>query len=103
MNARAAVSGGRVVLTGAVAVLLDDEPPRPAALNMARDEVLLDGLAVAENVSVLRVYRWERPAVSFGYFEPWAAVAAGFGDGRELVRRWTGGRIVEHGAAVAWT
>ena len=41
-----------------------DETPHPAALNMAIDEALLRQ-AVAP---LLRIYRWERPAASFGYF-----------------------------------
>ena len=74
-------------------LVLDDPLPRPAALNMALDEALL----LAEGQTpLLRIYRWERPAVSFGYFEPWAATAARF-PGVELVRRWTGGGAVEHG------
>ena len=77
--------------------VLDDRPPHGAALNMALDEVLLGGLG---GRPLLRVYRWERPAVSFGYFEPYEAVARLF-PGRELVRRWTGGGTVEHGAD--WT
>ncbi|MEI6350375.1 MAG: hypothetical protein WCP06_04640 [Verrucomicrobiota bacterium] len=63
-----------------------------AALNMAVDEVLL----IHARNPVLRVYGWARPAVSFGYFEPWAPVAQAHPD-REWVRRWTGGGVVLHG------
>ena len=73
-------------------VLLDDKEPRRAALNMALDEVLLRRLGTP----VLRVYRWISPAVSFGYFEPFAPVRNLY-PALDLVRRWTGGGIVLHG------
>ena len=75
-----------------------DPEPHDAALNMALDEVLL-GRAAAPT---LRVYRWARPAVSFGYFGKVADAEAAW-PGRELVRRWTGGGIVPHGADVTYT
>ncbi len=78
--------------------LLSDEMPRGAALNMAMDERLL---AVAER-PLLRVYRWEGRAVTFGYFEPWQPVAAAY-PGLVCVRRWTGGGVVPHGDGVDWT
>jgi lipoate-protein ligase A len=70
----------------------DDLEPRPAALNMAIDEALLN----CSLVPVLRFYRWQRPAASFGYFGCYAEVKSQ-SDGREIVRRWTGGGIVPHG------
>ena len=71
---------------------LFDHEPRPAPVNMAMDEILLEEVSVP----TLRVYRWNLPAASFGYFEKYSAVAAGH-PGRELVRRWTGGGVVLHG------
>jgi lipoate-protein ligase A len=76
--------------------LLHTEPLTPfgAALNMAVDEVLL----LQAHRPVLRVYKWARPAVSFGYFESWQAVNAAYPPPAwELVRRWTGGGVVVHG------
>ena len=75
--------------------LLEDPEPLAPALNMALDEALLLHGARAGR-PLLRVYRWACPAVSFGYFEPWAEVAAAF-SGRTAVRRWTGGGVVPHG------
>src|ERR1700722_14319868 len=72
--------------------LIQEEGPRLAADNMAIDEALF----LTAAYPVLRSYRWIRPAVSFGYFTPWKEVALRFA-GRDLVRRWTGGGIVEHG------
>ena len=77
---------------------VSDPGPHDAALNMALDEVLL-GRATGP---VLRVYRWVRPAVSFGYFGKVADAEAAW-PGREMVRRWTGGGIVPHGADVTYT
>ena len=71
--------------------LLDDEP-HDAALNMAIDETLLR----TATQPTLRIYRWARPALSFGYFGKWSE-AAEIAPGRDIVRRWTGGGIVLHG------
>jgi lipoate-protein ligase A len=75
-----------------------DEEPHGAALNMALDEVLLAGVCEP----TVRIYRWERPAVSFGYFGKYASVAAGWPD-REIVRRMTGGGVVPHGADLTYS
>ena len=69
-----------------------DPEPHDAALNMAIDETLLR----AASRPTLRIYRWARPAVSFGYFGKWGEALAAAA-GREIVRRWTGGGIVPHG------
>jgi lipoyl(octanoyl) transferase len=71
--------------------LIRDESPRSAAENMAVDETLF----LTAVCPILRFYRWLRPSVSFGYFTPWKEVARRFA-GRDLVRRWTGGGMVEH-------
>jgi lipoyl(octanoyl) transferase len=76
--------------------LLHDDAPHGAPLNMAVDEWLLRNATLP----VLRAYRWARPAVSFGYFMKFAEIEPAL-DGRDPVRRWTGGGIVEHGAD--WT
>jgi lipoate-protein ligase A len=78
--------------------LFDDREERSAALNMAIDEALLADCAAP----VLRFYRWQRPSISFGYFGRYAEVAPE-SDRRDLVRRWTGGGIVPHGAGVDLT
>jgi lipoate-protein ligase A len=75
-----------------------DPEPHDAALNMALDEVLLR----AARGPVLRIYRWARPAVSFGYFGKFAEVGRAWA-GRELVRRWTGGGVVPHGDDFTYT
>jgi len=76
----------------------DDTDVRSAALNMAVDEALL----ADATVPVLRFYRWRQPSLSFGYFGHHAEAAGEAGE-REIVRRWTGGGIVPHGADVTYS
>ncbi len=79
--------------------VIDDERPSDAALNLATDEALLECLT---DTPLLRIYRWEQAAVSFGYFDAVEPVRSAY-PGRELVRRWTGGGIVEHGQDFAYS
>jgi lipoate-protein ligase A len=76
--------------------LWPDETPRDGPLNMAIDETLL----LTSTEPVLRVYRWSGPWVSFGCFVPCGEARTAFPE-RPLVRRWTGGGIVDHQAD--WT
>ena len=69
-----------------------DDIPHSAAMNMAIDEALLE----YATKPIIRFYRWQSPALSFGYFGRFADVASYQGE-RDLVRRWTGGGIVFHG------
>ncbi len=65
---------------------------------MAVDEVLFRS---AQN-PVVRIYYWEEPAVTFGYFERLADVETRW-PGWLLVRRWTGGGQVEHGRDLTYS
>jgi len=67
-----------------------DIDSRRAALNMAIDEALLE----TATQPTIRFYRWDHPALSFGYFGKFDEVEK---EKRDLVRRWTGGGIVFHG------
>jgi lipoate-protein ligase A len=69
-----------------------DGVPRTAAMNMAIDEALLQSATIPS----LRLYRWDHPALSFGYFGKFGDVTIHANE-RDLVRRWTGGGIVLHG------
>jgi lipoyl(octanoyl) transferase len=75
-----------------------DLASRSAAMNMAIDEALLESAAVPS----IRFYRWESPALSFGYFGRFADVADKASE-RDLVRRWTGGGIVFHGEDLTYS
>jgi lipoate-protein ligase A len=60
---------------------------------MAVDELLLQGL---DEEPVLRFYDWEGAWVSVGYFGDLEAAREVFGESVSLVRRWTGGGVVDH-------
>jgi lipoyl(octanoyl) transferase len=75
-----------------------DVVPRSSAMNMAMDEALLE----AARIPSIRFYRWNSPALSFGYFGNFAEVAE-FAAARDLVRRWTGGGIVFHGGDLTYS
>lgn len=69
-----------------------------AAMNMAIDEALLACCVCP----ALRFYGWRQPSLSFGYFGKFADVARE-AKSRELVRRWTGGGSVLHGADLTYS
>jgi lipoate-protein ligase A len=72
-------------------LILPDEV-HDGPMQMALDEVLL-GAVVRPT---LRIYRWSSPCVTFGYFQSFTAVREAY-PALALVRRWTGGGMVEHG------
>lgn len=81
-------------------VLWRDPVARSGAECMAIDELLLD----MEDVSVLRVYHWGNPTVTYGYFDQPEEAKRIFPDeGIEFVRRWTGGGIVDHREDIPFT
>jgi len=65
------------------------------ARNMAVDEALLREVIAP----VLRLYEWDVPAVSLGYFQ--AAKLAP--EGRPFIRRYTGGGLVDHAYDITYT
>ena len=84
---------------------LIDSGTCPAAFNMAVDESLFSSFDPATDDPILRLYCWERPCVSLGYFQ-----RAGDAVKREsceehgvdIVRRITGGRAVLHDQEVTY-
>ena len=78
--------------------LWEDDSLRPAAENMAWDEAL----ATIAGQPVLRTYRWDHPAATFGYFCRHRELAAHLGD-TDATRRLTGGGLVEHGSDLTLT
>lgn len=65
-----------------------------AAHNMAIDAALL--ASVPEHCALFRHYGWSEPAMTFGYSQRYAEVAATAPEGTALCRRTTGGGIVDH-------
>src|SRR5438552_17836261 len=82
---------------GALEVYHDDAV-HSAAIIMAVDVALLEAAAIPS----IRFYRWQSPALSFGYFGKFADVAE-YATERDLVRRWTGGGIVFHGEDLTYS
>ena len=74
-------------------LLLDSKTS--GAANMANDESLLRHA----QAPVFRLYGWEEPCVSIGYFQRASVVATG----TPFVRRYTGGGLVEHGKDLTYT
>ena len=72
---------------------------RDPALNMALDEALLR-TAGERGRPLLRVYRWSAPAVSIGFFQRFSPELA---PGRPVVRRPTGGGLVDHARDATYT
>jgi len=75
-----------------------DRMPHSAAMNMAIDEALLE----YATIPLIRFYRWESSALSFGYFGRFTDIAR-YQCERDLVRRWTGGGIVFHGEDLTYS
>ena len=76
--------------------LWEDPTTRSPAQQMACDEAMAR-LKFEPQMPVLRLYQWEKPAVTFGYAQR-RALAQTLGERCELMRRWTGGGVVFHGA-----
>jgi len=72
-----------------------------AAANMAADEAILRAHVDGKVPPTLRLYGWEKPAVSLGYFQSMEGARIDVeycrDAGIEIVRRPTGGRAVLHG------
>jgi lipoyl(octanoyl) transferase len=67
-------------------------------MQMALDEVILARVSLP----TLRIYRWTAPCVTFGYFQNYGEVRMTH-PLMTLVRRRTGGGIVEHGSDVTFS
>ena len=67
-------------------------PVADAAMNMAIDHALLR-FAATRRRPLLRLYAWQQPAVSYGYFQKFPKQFVGR---YEIVRRPTGGGLVYH-------
>ena len=79
-------------------LLWTDPVPRSGPEAMAIDEWLLENATLP----VLRTYRWSGDWASIGYFGTLAEARAHFPQ-LEIVRRWTGGGMVDHRADWTYT
>lgn len=64
----------------------------PGPMQMALDEALLEQAPTI----TLRLYTWEPPAVSLGYFQDYASISPRLPPGMAVVRRITGGGAIWH-------
>lgn len=74
------------------------DPPLDGPTNMARDECLLTGVGAGRSGATFRLYRWDPPTVSLGYFQryrDYEALPKPLGD-LPVVRRLTGGGAILH-------
>jgi lipoate-protein ligase A len=80
----------------AIRVLQD--PALEGAANMARDEALLRRVGIHESPPTLRLYQWDPPTISLGYFQPIAQYDSLDPPAGNLpvVRRLTGGGAILH-------
>ena len=75
-----------------------DDPPLDGPTNMARDEALMIRVGESESPPTLRLYQWDPPTISLGYFQHYAdyeALAPPAGQ-LAVVRRLTGGGAILH-------
>ncbi len=82
------------------------DPPSTAEYNMAVDEVLADACRRGLIGPTLRLYGWDRPSISLGYFQrPEAIVDLDQcrAHGVPVVKRTTGGRAVYHHHEVTYS
>lgn len=75
-----------------------NDPAFDGPANMARDEALLTSVGDAESPPTLRLYQWDPPTISLGYFQRYAdfedlSPPAG---NLPVVRRQTGGGAILH-------
>jgi lipoate-protein ligase A len=74
------------------------DPPLAGAVNMARDEALMTRIGTGDSPPTLRLYQWDPPTISLGYFQKYADYEALEPPAGELavVRRLTGGGAILH-------
>lgn len=79
-----------------------EDPPLDGASNMARDEHLLYSPSLRP--AAVRIYGWEPPTISLGYFQHICALEKLPGELRELavVRRPTGGGAILHDREITY-
>lgn len=74
------------------------DPPLDGPANMARDEALMGHVGRLEYPPTLRLYQWNPPTISLGYFQPYADYESLPPPAGTLpvVRRLTGGGAILH-------
>jgi lipoyl(octanoyl) transferase len=75
------------------------------AVNMAADEAVMCGIREGTSTPVLRLYTWDPPTISLGYFQSSEDIdfEACRNDRIGVVRRMTGGRAVLHSDEITYS
>ena len=77
-----------------------------ATFNMAADEFLTGQQSRSDQLPTLRIYFWNAPSISIGYFQDVAKTARRFQTGGKkptVVKRITGGGLVQHGSDLTFS
>ncbi len=76
-----------------------------AFFNMALDEAVSEAVRQKLSPPTLRLYQWDRPSLSIGYFQKMSDVDIDYCDkkGYPLVRRLTGGRAILHDSELTYS
>jgi len=82
-----------------------DDRHCPAAFNMALDEAISVALKNNASPPTLRLYGWDMPSVSIGYFQKISDINTGYclSNNIPVVRRLTGGRAILHGKEITYS
>jgi lipoate-protein ligase A len=86
-------------------VRLIKQGPEHAFFNMALDEAISEAVRQKESPPTLRLYEWDRPSVSLGYFQKASDINTGYCADNDypVVRRLTGGRAILHDAELTYS
>jgi lipoate-protein ligase A len=81
------------------------QEPCHAYFNMALDEAISDAVRKKISPPTLRLYGWDRPSLSIGYFQKISDVDLKYCEARDypVVRRLTGGRAILHDSELTYS
>jgi lipoate-protein ligase A len=83
-----------------------DSGPGDASTNMAVDEAILRGYSGGGSPPTFRIYSWQPSAISFGYSQDASRCLDLYAcrrSGRDVVRRITGGGIIDHQEEITYS
>lgn len=89
-------------IANAIRILNDRALDGPT--NMARDEALMSRVGRGDSQAALRLYQWNPPTISLGYFQPYAEYEKLLPPAGDLpvVRRLTGGGAILHDLEITY-
>ena len=81
------------------------QEPCHAFFNMALDEAISETVREKISPPTLRLYEWDRPALSIGYFQKCSDIDLEYCDAKDypVVRRPTGGRAILHDSELTYS